>query len=75
MRLIPEKKIESRIELDKDEFNVIVDYKLLIERMIRGYEEQQADILAGLPLGWMQAELDSAQFLLDRVSLQEVWSC
>lgn len=72
MKLIPEKKIESRIELDKEELYVIVNYKLLIEDMIMGYKAQQADTLAGLPLAWLEAELDSAQLILDRVMQQEV---
>lgn len=72
MKLIPEKKIESSIELDEEEYMAIVDYKLLIEDIIKGYEEQQVDTMAGLPLAWLQAELDSAQLILDRVTRQEV---
>ena len=73
MRLIPERKIESRIELNREEFNKMVNYKILLEDMVEGFKREDLETLAGIPVGYLEAEIDSVKMIMDRVNLVEVF--
>ena len=69
MILIPEKVIPAKVEVSHDEFDIICDYKLLIENMIRTMEWKELDDIAGIHKGWLQSLADGAQALMDMVKL------
>lgn len=69
MILTPEKVIPAKVEVTHDEFDIMCDYKILIENMIRAMEWKELEEIAGLPKAWLQAEIDSVQFLMDKVKL------
>lgn len=69
MILTPEKVIPAKVEISHDEFDIMCDYKILIENMIRAMEWKELDDLAGIHKGWLQSLADGAQALMDMVKL------
>ena len=69
MTITPEKIIESKIELTNDEYDILVDYKILMEKIRHGMTVKEIDQAAGLTYAYISSEIASVQKIMEKVSL------
>jgi len=69
MILTPEKVIPAKLELTHDEFDIMCDYKLLLENMQRSMDWKNIDEIAGVSRAWLGSLIDGCQALMDKVKL------
>ena len=69
MILTPEKVIPAKLEVTHDEFDIMCDYKMLLENMKRSMEWKNIEEIAGISGEWLGSLIDECQSLMDKVKL------
>lgn len=69
MNIVPEVITKSKIELTNDEYDILVDYKILLERMRHALTEKNIEEAAGLTYAMLSSEIASVLKIMDRVDI------
>jgi hypothetical protein len=69
MILTPEKVIPAKVEVTHDEFDIMCDYKILLENMQRAMDWKEVNEIAGISKAWLGSLADGCQALMDMVKL------
>lgn len=69
MIITPEKVVESKIELTYNEFDILSDYKLLLEKMRYTMASEEIKKAADITQEFLTAEINTVLKIMDKVDI------